>query len=141
MMCRDQSGRFIAYLNRNESGQVQYDVPKDYENTEKDANGIRKGEYYLLPRERSKECVIDPYTYTIQDKTVWMMSLVAPILADNVFYGIAGVDLRVDFIQSLIDAANKEFYSGEGRISVVSYNGISQQYPISYRKTFETCHA
>ena len=120
----DQSGRFIAYLNRDESGQVQYDVPKDYENTEKDANGIRKGEYYLLPRERSKECVIDPYTYTIRDKKVWMMSLVAPILADNVFYGIAGVDLRVDFIQSLIDAANKEFYSGEGRISVVSYNGI-----------------
>ena len=120
----DQAGRFIPYWSRNEQGEIQLETLVDYENQEKDENGIRKGEYYLLPREQKKECAIDPYPYPVQGQIVWMTSLVVPIMVNDTFYGIAGIDMRLDFIQALIERTNKEFYGGAGRIGIISHNGI-----------------
>ncbi len=120
----DQTGRLATYWSRNEAGEIRKEVLTDYENSEKDDNGIRKGEYYLLPREQKRECAIDPYPYNVQGETEWLISLVTPIMADGTFYGITGVDMRLDFIQSLVDREDKAFYSGAGRIAVVSYNGL-----------------
>ncbi|MDM8525835.1 methyl-accepting chemotaxis protein [Desulfococcaceae bacterium HSG8] len=120
----DQTGRFISYWKRDEAGEIQHLVPADYENQEKYDNGLRKGEYYLLPRERKAECVIDPYLYSLHSEKTRIVSLVAPIMADSVFYGIAGVDMRLDFVQSLVKRANKSFYAGSGRMAILSYNGI-----------------
>jgi methyl-accepting chemotaxis protein len=60
----------------------------------------------------------------VQGKLVWMTSLVVPIMVDDVFYGITGVDLRLDFMQALAEGVNREFYGGAGRLAVVSHNGI-----------------
>ncbi|GBC60846.1 methyl-accepting chemotaxis sensory transducer [Desulfonema ishimotonii] len=120
----DQTGRFITYWNRKADGAVAREAPVDYENHEKYDNGVRKGEYYLLPRERKKECVIAPYPYPVQGEIVWMTSLVAPIMANGTFYGIAGVDMCLDFIQSLADRVNGAFYGGAGQMAIVSYDGI-----------------
>ena len=120
----DETGRLIPYLNRGKDGKIQLELNQDYENEEKNENGVRKGEYYLLPRERKRECVIDPYSYVVQGEAVWLTSLVSPILLDNTFYGIAGVDMRLDFIQSRLDQVNASFYSGKGSMAIISYNGI-----------------
>jgi len=120
----DRTGRFVPYWHRQEDGKIRLEPLTDYESTERDDNGIRKGEYYLLPRETKKECLIDPYLYPIDGKPVWIASLVVPIIAENVFCGIAGVDMRLDFIRSLADEANKTLYSGSGMTAIVSYNGI-----------------
>ena len=77
-----------------------------------------------MPRELKKECAIDPFSYPVQGQTVWLTSLVAPILYNGTFYGIAGVDLRVDFIQALAEQVNRQLYDGVGRVSIVSYQGI-----------------
>ena len=120
----DETGRLIPYVNRGKNGKIQLEANRDYENQEQNEHGIRKGEYYLGPRERKKECVIDPYSYEVQGETIWLTSLVSPILLDQTFYGIAGVDMSLDFIQALLDQSNAEFYSGAGTIAIVSYNGI-----------------
>lgn len=120
----DETGRFIPYWSKNESGNIGVDPLVDYENREKHENGVRKGDYYLLPKDRGKECAIDPYPYPVQGEIVWITSLVVPIMADGRFYGIVGVDMRLDFIQRLIEQSNKKFYAGAGRMSIVSYNGI-----------------
>ncbi len=120
----DHTGRFIPYWSRNEQGDIRLEPLVDYENEEKHENGVRKGDYYLLTRERKRECAIDPYPYPIGDKIVWITSLVAPILMNNAFYGIAGVDIRMDFLQSLANKANQAFYAGRGKMAVVSHNGI-----------------
>ncbi len=120
----DATGRFIPYWNRNAEGNVIQVPLEDYENEETHENGVRKGAYYLRPRERKKECAIDPYPYPVQGKTVWLASLVAPIMVGETFYGIAGVDMRLDFLQSLAAAANKGIYDGVGDTTVISYNGI-----------------
>ncbi len=99
----DQTGRFIPYWGRSEDGIIRLEPLVDYENPEPFENGVRKGEYYLLPRERKTECAIDPYPSPVQGEIFWMTSLVVPIVADDTFYGIVGVDMRLDIIQSLVE--------------------------------------
>ncbi len=120
----DQTGRFIPYWSRGDGGKIRLDPLADYENTEMYENGIRKGEYYLRIRETKEESAIDPYPYPVQDKTVWMTTLGAPIIANDTFYGMIGVDIRLDFIQSLAEGINKKIYEGSGRTGVITHNGI-----------------
>ncbi len=120
----DQSGRFIPYWCRNDKGNIASEPLTDYENQEKYNNGVRKGEYYLLAREQKRETAIDPYPRMIQGKEVWISSLIVPIVVKDKFYGIAGVDMSIDFIQELIRRANAGFYNGSGRIAVITFNGI-----------------
>jgi len=120
----DQTGRFIPYWSRGEDGTIRLDPLLDYENTEIYENGIRKGEYYLRLRETKEESAIDPYPYPVHDKIVWMATLGAPIIADDKFYGMIGVDIRLDFIQSLAETINQKLYSGSGRTGVVTNRGI-----------------
>ncbi len=119
----DLSGRFISYWQKK-GRRVRLNVLKDYENKAILPNGLRKGEYYLLPRERKKECIIDPHPQSIKNGSDWLISMVVPIVVDKNFYGIAGIDLNMDFIHKEIEDANKKLYSGTGKIGVVSYNGI-----------------
>ncbi len=121
----DSTGRFIPYWSRGKEGNSAVMEPlTDYENQDRYENSVRKGEYYLLPRERKKECVIDPYSYMVQGKNVWIISVVVPILVNDSFYGITGVDIGIDFMQSLSDRTGMELYSGSASIAVVSHNGI-----------------
>ncbi len=120
----DSTGRFIPYWYRNEQGGIELTTLQDYENNEKHDNDVRKGDYYLLPRERKRECAIDPYPYPIGGKMVLITSLVAPVMVEEVFFGIAGVDYRLDFIQSLAENSNKNVYDGAGSVAIVSYNGV-----------------
>jgi len=123
-MGHDKTGRFIPYWFRTPEGEIGLEALKDYENTEKDQNGIRKGEYYLLPRETRKECIIDPYSYKVGSMQILMTSLVVPIVYEGKFYGITGIDMRLEFIQELAAKAKKKIFSGAGAIAIFSYNGI-----------------
>ncbi|GBC61541.1 methyl-accepting chemotaxis protein [Desulfonema ishimotonii] len=120
----DRTGRFIPYWSRNDTGHIWVEPLVDYENHQKHGNGVRKGDYYLLPRETRKEVAIDPYPYPVQGKDVWITSLCVPIIADDRFYGIAGIDMRLDFVQSLAEEACRDFYGGAARIAVISHNGL-----------------
>jgi len=112
----DASGRFIPYWNRGGAGgAVQVDALLDYETP-----GI--GDYYLLPRTTKQEMIVAPYIYPIGGKDTLLTSLVAPVVADRTFYAIAGVDLRVDFLQEIAIKAN--IYEGKGALRLISYNGI-----------------
>ncbi|MFH2057378.1 MAG: PAS domain S-box protein [Pseudomonadota bacterium] len=119
----DLSGRFISYWQKK-GRRVRLNVLEDYENKEMLPNGQRKGEYYLLPKERKKECIIDPHPQSIKNGSDWVISLVVPIIADKNFYGIAGIDLNMEFIHTAITEANSQLYSGTGQIGIVSFNGI-----------------
>ncbi|GAK49031.1 methyl-accepting chemotaxis protein [Candidatus Moduliflexus flocculans] len=120
----DATGRFIPYWNRGTAdGSIIMDPLLDYENSELSESGIRKGEYYLLPRERKAECIIDPY-YVIQGKIVWMTSLIAPILVNETFYGMAGVDITIENLQHIVQQTAQRFYHGAGTVAIVSFHGI-----------------
>ncbi|MEW6439865.1 MAG: methyl-accepting chemotaxis protein [bacterium] len=120
----DATGRFIPYLSRGADGSISLEPLQDYESTERFENGVRKGEYYLLPKESKREAIIDPYPYPIQGTIVWITSLVVPVVAEDKFYGITGIDVRLDFVQRLAEQANRKFYEGAGTMAITSQNGI-----------------
>lgn len=110
----DQTGRFIPYWNRDQTGKVMVEPAQDY-------NKEGPGDYYQLPRKTKKECIIDPYIYPVQSKLVLMTSLVVPIIENDIFYGIAGVDIRLDSMQAIVDDIN--LYNGMAQSSVISHSG------------------
>jgi methyl-accepting chemotaxis protein len=110
----DQTGRFIPYWTRGSHGEMMIEALMDYETA-----GV--GDYYQRPKTTKLECILDPYTYPIQGKDVLLTSLVAPIIANGTFYGIAGIDLRLDDLQKRVDQIH--IFGGAGKIGLISNNG------------------
>jgi len=125
----DNSGRLIPLWTRNSSG----DIPEnpepliDYENEALSETGIRKGEYYLRPKDISSdsqtkgiiECIIGPF----KRKGKLVTSVVVPIIHREEFYGIVGIDLAMDHIQEMIAKTDQEMFKGSGKVIVISHNG------------------
>lgn len=110
----DSTGRFGFYWNRNEQGEVQAETLLDYEATD-------SGAYYQCPKQTHKPCIIDPFIYPVQGENVLMTSIVVPIIADETFYGIVGVDINVDFFQDQL--AQIPIYDGAGTITLIAHEG------------------
>jgi methyl-accepting chemotaxis protein len=111
----DETGRFIPYWNRSDEGTIHLDPLTDYD-TDDDISW-----FYQCPRQTRRECVLNPYTYTVQGEEVLMTSLVVPIIANDTVYGIAGIDFPLQSIQTMID--NVDMYDGTADLLVVSHDG------------------
>ncbi len=119
----DATGRLIPYWQRDFYEHVSMKALKDYESETAYPNGVRHGEYYLLPKETKQECIINPYPYKSEDEDIFITSLVVPIMVQEKFLGVSGVNLRLDFLQKLAENAADELYGGKGTVAIVSANG------------------
>ncbi|MEN8639278.1 methyl-accepting chemotaxis protein [Pseudomonas sichuanensis] len=117
------TGRFLPWWFRNGDGSLGQDQLADVNDRTVLATGVRASEYYLCPKESKKACVIDPAPYKVGDKMVMLASFVEPIMVDGQFKGMAGADLSVNFIQDLLNAADRQLYDGAGELALVSSNG------------------
>jgi len=120
----DEDGRFAPYVYRTADAAENLDILIGLENQERDANGVRAGEYYLCPKETRKDCLIDPYIYPVDGQDVLLTSLVTPIIKGDKFLGIAGVDLSVSFIQGIAETVSNSLYGGDSTVVIASYGGI-----------------
>lgn len=119
----DATGRFMPYVTRNDNG-FRVALLEGLEDTRRDENDVRVGEYYLCSKESGESCVIDPYLYPVEGEQVLLSSLVAPIKQDGRFIGISGVDISASFLQSVISDVAEGLYNGQGRTLLVSPRGI-----------------
>ncbi len=120
----DASGRFITYWNRDASGKINRQALVEYESQAKHPNGVRKGGWYLGPKETSKESVLDPFPYIVQGKTEWLTTISVPVKENNKFLGVSGTDLRLTFLQKMAEEVDAKIYSGKGDVLIVSYDGL-----------------
>ena len=120
----DASGRFITYWNRDASGKINRQALVEYESQAKHPNGVRKGGWYLGPKETSKESVLDPFPYIVQGKTEWLTTISVPVKDNNKFLGVSGTDLRLTFLQKMAEDVDAKTYSGKGDVLIVSYDGL-----------------
>ena len=120
----DDSGRFVPYWNRDKNGNVARQALVGYEDASLHPNGVRKGGWYLKPKESGKESILDPFPYIVQGRQEWLTTMSAPISINNKFLGIGGTDLRLDFVQNLSEDVAKGLYNGEAVVQVISYMGI-----------------
>lgn len=92
----DSTGRFIPYWNRI-NGDLQLDALLDYDTSD----------YYQLPKQTREDQIIDPYFY----EGVFIVSYVTPIIKDNDFIGIGGVDVSLTYLDELVSEV-KAFDTG-----------------------------
>jgi methyl-accepting chemotaxis protein len=120
----DATGRLIPYWNRDENGKIARQALVEYESSETHPNGVRKGGWYLGPRETLKESVLDPFPYIVQGKQDWLTTISVPVVVDGKFLGVAGTDLRLNFLQELAKQVSQSFYGGKSDVIIVSYLGL-----------------
>lgn len=90
----NEEGRANAYWVRRKSGELGYDLSDNYDHEP----------YYTLPKARGQLTIIPPYRdMDTQEKTL-MSTIAAPVMANGVPVGVVGIDIGMDFIQSLISA-------------------------------------
>ena len=96
-------GTLEIYFTRNRDGvieqQVVDDVAEKYVDTLNEF-GQREAEWYLCVKDTKVPCIMEPYLYEITPGYSEMMtSLTVPVLRDNEFIGVAGVDLTLPVFQ------------------------------------------
>jgi methyl-accepting chemotaxis protein len=111
----DATGRFIPYWSRGADGQLALSPVVDYETP-----GV--GDFYLGPKQTKQEGFIEPYIYPVQGVDVLMATADVPIVVNDTFYGIMGVDTRLDTLQQRADAF--DLYDGTATMALISNGGV-----------------
>jgi methyl-accepting chemotaxis protein len=107
----DESGRFIPYWSRGNTGSVleplvNYEVPGP-------------GDYYLIPKKTGSETMIEPYWYLINGQNRLITTLAVPIKKAGRFVGAVSVDIDISVIQEQVQRIRPY----EGSIAAVFSNG------------------
>ena len=118
------TGRFTPYWNRDEKGNIAVQPLVEYDTRDRHPNGVLKGGWYIGPNENHKESVLDPFPYIVQGRKVWLTTLSVPILVNGKFYGVAGTDYNLDFVQKISENVDKELFDGQGEVMIVSNMGL-----------------
>ncbi len=83
--------------------------------------GIRNGEWYLCAKERLTPCLMEPYVYEVSPGHQELMtSLTLPVLRDNKFVGLTGVDLNLPLFQQQTEELAKALYDGTASVLLLS---------------------
>lgn len=117
------SERFLPVWIRNSAGQPELTHLAGMESLELAPEGVRKGDFYLCPKERGQLCVLDPIAYPVKDKTVLLVSVSAPIIVDGQFRGVVGADPDIGFIQELARKTAANLYDGKAEVALFGGNG------------------
>ncbi|MCP4020222.1 MAG: response regulator [Desulfobacteraceae bacterium] len=119
----DQTGRFIPYWSRNIiTGEISCRALTHYNSIETDPLfNIRQGDFYLVPQETLRSFVSTPNKRLIQNQETSVVSCTAPIIFNGEFYGIVGIDLQTDFLQTLADRI--DLYGKTAKMLLISHHG------------------
>ena len=93
----DPAGRYARYVDRDATGKPALHLLTDIETP-------GSGDYYLLPKQRHKDVIIEPYIYPYSGVDVMLTSIAAPIMRDGQFLGSVTSDFSLATLQSTIGA-------------------------------------
>ncbi|MFT6255899.1 MAG: methyl-accepting chemotaxis protein [Cellvibrionaceae bacterium] len=122
------SGTLEIYYTRNDDGTVelnQVDEAAEKYVTTLNEFGVREAEWYLCAKDSKKPCLMEPYLYEITPgNTALMTSLTVPVIVDNQFKGLVGVDINLPIFQTMIMQLSKSLYGGQAKVTLVSQKGF-----------------
>jgi PAS domain S-box-containing protein len=115
----DSSGRFLPYWVRGDDGVIHTEAMTQHVTA-------ADGDWYSEGRTTKQEVTIAPLYRRIQGKEVTTASFIIPIIYNGNFYGIAGVDAPIGFVQQLVNdidlydgTANAVLFTETGRLIAV----------------------
>ena len=119
----DASGRFMPYWTRGAGGKLQVEPivfdPKPGAN-----------DWYDVPKRTGKTYFTEPYIYPVDGKNVLMASLVAPIMIDGGFKGVASADFMLTRLAKIL--ADLKVIEG-GKLALISNGGLYASHPVPER--------
>ncbi len=110
----DATGRLVPYANKSK-GDVTIEPVVYYENLDE------SGGFYNVPKKTVKDFVADPFSYPVGGKNVLMVSIVKPVIRNENFSGVVGMDLAMENLQELLGPIHP--FRGEGYLTLISPNG------------------
>ena len=116
-------GRFLPYWV-NDAGQTSLqplDTGSDYDQA-----------YFTQPTRTGKPAIIEPYAYDVGGKSVLMTSIAYPVMSGGKMIGVAGLDLALDDISTLLGGM-KPF--GSGRTMLLTGAGNWASHPDAALRT------
>jgi len=111
----DKTGRFAPYWNRG-SGGIAMEPLVNFDNEE----------WYIVPKQKGKEILMNPYVYPVGGKDTLMATVVVPIMRNSQFLGMVGIDIILEHFSSMISEI-KPFQTGYGYL--VANNGYFVAHP------------
>lgn len=115
----DATGRFAVSMVREPGGTFM--VHSLLADPLRSPEGV-PGDWYAVPRETLKGFVSDPFENVAQDEKIMVVTLAVPIIANDQFYGVVGIDMQLDFIQHMADSMKQEHK--DWQLLVLSNNGV-----------------
>ena len=119
----DETGRFIPYWTLSNIGRPQVEALLSYEDTSRPDGGDRAGEYYLCARDNKTNCLLEPYIYPVNGVDTLLTSLVTPILINQKFVGITGLDITLKSLEGIAKQLSDKLYNGHSRVLILSNRG------------------
>ena len=115
----DATGRFMPYWTRGAGGALH--VEPIVFDTAAGAN-----DWYDIPKRSGKVFFTEPYNYPVDGKPTLMASLVAPIMIDGQFKGVASADFMLTRLAKIL----AELKTIEGaKLSLISSGGLYASNP------------
>lgn len=111
----DSNGRYLPCWGRS-GDQLVYEACLTYE----------ENDYYTVPKQTKKPHITEPVTYELAGEKVTTVTFSYPIIIDNEFLGVAGMDISLEQL-SKINSTAKLFENGFGRL--LSNQGIVLAHP------------
>jgi len=81
-------------------------------------------DYFRLPKESKQDILLEPYSDMVDGKSILMTSLISPIMVNQKFLGISGVDIALSQLQSQVDQYAASLYGGTAEIEIISTGGL-----------------
>ncbi len=107
--------------------------------------GVREAEWYLCSRDSKKACLMEPYLWEIAPgNQVLLTSLVYPVVTQDQFRGVSGVDLNLPVLQQLLQAQADLLYGGKAQLYLLSKYGsvvASNRFPDKLGQSIKTLDA
>ncbi|MDU6415574.1 methyl-accepting chemotaxis protein [Mixta calida] len=111
---QEPTGRYVRYVARDGGNNPALHNLTDYEKP-------GSGDYYLLPRQRMKEVILEPYLYPYNGVEVMLTSIAAPIVVGGQFKGSVTTDFSLATLQKAISAIKP--WQGKGYALLLSNEG------------------
>ena len=125
----NDKGRFSSYWSRADGeGLNTVLVEDDLNKTTPNLNGTPYNIWYTCPRDTRRTCLLDPYEDTVAGKPVLMTTIALPLLVDGNVIGVLGVDIALDALQATTDSAQKDLFSGNAQLEILSSTGLIAAY-------------
>lgn len=110
-------GRYVPLAYRDGTG---YGIDKCY--------AYDTDPYYLVPKSTLKPYITDPTVYKIGGEDVNMVTISVPIVHDNQFIGVAGIDIDVN---TLLKKLKEIKVFDSGFIKIISSSGVTIAHPLA----------